>query len=234
MLVHVKQKHAHAWVEAFFPAYGWVEFEPTVSEAPLIRPVRPAPSSSSGSSGPVPTPAPTEDLTEERERGGAGLGPLSGVGINWAAIGSAVALVAGVAILIAGLSLGLLLRFGLLGWESLGNIGVWAMRYRRLPVPSPVGAIYLRLERAARWLSLALPATLTPHERAEAVSQRVPPARPGVETITAQYVQEKYGGRPADVQSAATAWRDIRFKVWREGLRRFMRSFVKDEDTPGR
>jgi hypothetical protein len=155
-------------------------------------------------------------------------------GIDWAAIGQTVVLVAGVVIFIAALGLGLLLRLGLLGWESLGRAGVWAMRSRRQSLPSPIGAIYLRLERAARWLSVSLPPALTPHERAEALSQLVPQARPGVETITAQYVQEKYSGRPGDVPSARAAWRFIRFKVWREGLRRFIFSFVKDDETPGR
>ncbi len=232
---HVKEKHAHAWVEAFFPAYGWVEFEPTASEAPLVRPARAAPAvSSSGSVNPPPQP--TEDLGRERDRQRGPLGPFPQLGIDWVAIGQRVVLAAGLVILVVGLGLGLLLRLGLLGWESLGTFGAWAMRYRHLQTPSPVGAIYLRLERAARWLGLPLPATLTPHERAEAVSQRVPPARPGVETITAQYVQEKYSGRPADVQSAAAAWRDIRFKVWREGLRRLMRPFPrpfkKDAEAP--
>ena len=31
----VRQQDSHAWVEVFFPRYGWVEFEPTASQ-PLI------------------------------------------------------------------------------------------------------------------------------------------------------------------------------------------------------
>ena len=31
----------HAWPEVYFPGIGWVEFEPTSSEAPLIRPATP-------------------------------------------------------------------------------------------------------------------------------------------------------------------------------------------------
>jgi len=33
----VKQVNAHAWVEAYFPGYGWIEFEPTPSETPFLR-----------------------------------------------------------------------------------------------------------------------------------------------------------------------------------------------------
>ena len=28
----------HAWPEVYFPGVGWVEFEPTSSQAPLVRP----------------------------------------------------------------------------------------------------------------------------------------------------------------------------------------------------
>ncbi len=229
---HVLEKNAHAWVEAFFPGYGWVEFEPTVSEAPLIRPARAQSDAGLGGTSSSPTPEPPDERSPQRSNSPVGLGGLGS--IDWARIGRTVALVVGAVLAVVFLGLSLMLRLGLLGWESLGTVGVWAMHYRRQPVPSPIGAIYLRLERAARWLSVSLPPALTPHERAETVTNLVPPARPGVETITAQSVQEKYSGRPGDVGTAKVAWRFIRFKVWRAGLRRFILSFVKDDDTPGR
>jgi hypothetical protein len=34
----VREQDAHAWVEAYFPQYGWIEFEPTPSQAPFLRP----------------------------------------------------------------------------------------------------------------------------------------------------------------------------------------------------
>lgn len=33
----VRERDAHTWVEAYFPGYGWVEFEPTAAQAPLTR-----------------------------------------------------------------------------------------------------------------------------------------------------------------------------------------------------
>ncbi len=32
----VPESAAHAWVEVYFPEYGWVEFEPTVSRSPIV------------------------------------------------------------------------------------------------------------------------------------------------------------------------------------------------------
>jgi transglutaminase-like putative cysteine protease/xanthosine utilization system XapX-like protein len=33
----VREQDAHAWVEAYFPQYGWIEFEPTPSQPPFAR-----------------------------------------------------------------------------------------------------------------------------------------------------------------------------------------------------
>lgn len=37
-LYRVSGDDAHAWPEVYFPGYGWIEFEPTVSQASIIRP----------------------------------------------------------------------------------------------------------------------------------------------------------------------------------------------------
>jgi transglutaminase-like putative cysteine protease len=39
LIYTVREKDAHAWPEVFFPGVGWVEFEPTVSQLPLVRPL---------------------------------------------------------------------------------------------------------------------------------------------------------------------------------------------------
>lgn len=33
----VTERDAHTWVEAYFPGYGWIEFEPTAAQSPLDR-----------------------------------------------------------------------------------------------------------------------------------------------------------------------------------------------------
>ncbi len=37
-LLTVRRRDAHAWPEVYFPGIGWVEFEPTVNQSPLVRP----------------------------------------------------------------------------------------------------------------------------------------------------------------------------------------------------
>ncbi len=36
----VRERDAHAWPEVYFPGIGWVEFEPTVSQPAIVRPLR--------------------------------------------------------------------------------------------------------------------------------------------------------------------------------------------------
>ena len=37
----VRSLDTHAWPEVYFPGIGWVEFEPTGNQDPLLRPDRP-------------------------------------------------------------------------------------------------------------------------------------------------------------------------------------------------
>ncbi|MCS6773418.1 MAG: DUF3488 and transglutaminase-like domain-containing protein, partial [Thermoflexales bacterium] len=59
-LYHVRVDDAHAWVEVFFPDYGWVEFEPTANQPSLERPeAQPTPTPIP----PTPTPEPVATPT---------------------------------------------------------------------------------------------------------------------------------------------------------------------------
>jgi transglutaminase-like putative cysteine protease len=48
----VREQDAHAWVEVYFPQYGWIEFEPTPSQPPFPRPDASV-TNSDGSTGPA-------------------------------------------------------------------------------------------------------------------------------------------------------------------------------------
>ena len=36
---YVRAKNLHSWPEVYFPGYGWIEFEPTVNQSPIVRPL---------------------------------------------------------------------------------------------------------------------------------------------------------------------------------------------------
>jgi hypothetical protein len=47
-IYEIRYENAHSWPEVYFPEYGWIEFEPTTNQDPLIRPVGGDPTSSAG------------------------------------------------------------------------------------------------------------------------------------------------------------------------------------------
>jgi transglutaminase-like putative cysteine protease len=235
---HVLEQNAHAWPEVFFPNYGWVEFEPTTSEAPLVRPER---AETSGES--VDPTAGDDELERGLEGGGLllpeemeGIDLGQGTGVStW--VNNALARVPWTALLVAGgaaLVIALVgsllaLRSGLVGWENFGRMGAWVMRRRGLRLPSAVALVYMQFERAARWLGLGDSRAVTPDERAAAFTAALPESRAGVETITREYVAEQYSPRPADVRSAHQAWLGIRLQVWHDAVRAFLLDLLEDE-----
>lgn len=60
-MYRVPASASHAWVEVFFPGYGWVEFEPTPAYPVFVYPQGgPAPEGLAGNPLPEPTPLPAE------------------------------------------------------------------------------------------------------------------------------------------------------------------------------
>jgi transglutaminase-like putative cysteine protease len=234
----VLEQNAHAWPEVFFPSYGWVEFEPTASEAPLVRPVHAAADTTGTDATPVP-----DDTLSNRDKANRAeqdaqnaATPSSGSSsfqnfiarIPWQALAIGTA-----AMLAAIVVLGLLsIRAGVIGWENLGRPGKWLMRRRGLIVPTAVGLVYLQLERAARWLGLPSGGSVTPFERAAAFGQLLPETRPAVDTITGEYVAERYSPRPADAGKAQRAWHGVRLKIWHDAVRSFLLDVLEEDPLP--
>lgn len=228
----VRERNAHAWPEVYFPEYGWIEFEPTANEPPLVRPERNTVENSNDDVpdlSAVPTQAFNDDEPVEPESG-----PTTGVTVDWALVARWATNLGVILLVVLGLlmvGVALLLRFNLIGLESLGVPGRQALRWMGRAIPSAVTRAYVELERAGRWLGIKLPEHVTPHERASALNDALPEAQPAVDTITAHYVHEQYSRSPdsADGPTALEAWRGIRNRVWREGVGRFFRRWTEDD-----
>ena len=234
---HVLEQNAHAWPEVYFPNYGWVEFEPTASESPIIRPAHAA----AATPDPNATATPDDTLSnkdklnraeQNAQNAATPTPPGTFLGNLIARIPlQAVAIGAGT-VLAALVVLGLLsIRMGVFGWENLGRPGRWVLRRRGLLVPSAIGLVYLQLERAARWLGISSSNSVTPFERAAAFTQLLPDTGPAVNTITNEYVAERYSPRAADASLAEQAWHGVRFQIWHDALRSFLLD-VLEEDPP--
>jgi transglutaminase-like putative cysteine protease len=194
-----REKNAHLWVEAFFPGYGWIPFEPTANREPLsygdIAPGNEATQQSTPEPTPEPTAAvatpppapqtppeappsftPPEALTDP--------GRLAGL---------------------VGLALAALLTLGALAITS-----AWFASFRGL---SPVAGFYARALRAGKWLGVPPTPSLTPREYAERVGRAVPSAQGPARVVADLYTHERYAARRPDAEAlrrARAAWSDLR------------------------
>jgi hypothetical protein len=173
----VRASNSHTWVEVYFPAYGWIQFEPTASQPSNDRP------EGSGNPGDpfAALQSPNEDLslTEpesdiERfgdvlaEEGGTRDPNLTASGVSPLQIFSGVLLV-GVA--------GVLVFAG--------------SRFNRR-VEGDVERSYGRLESWARLLGIFYRPAHTPYERATLLGAAVPEGREPLRNLTHQYVRQRF------------------------------------------
>jgi transglutaminase-like putative cysteine protease len=229
----VRHEDAHAWPEVYFPGLGWVEFEPTASEAPLVRP--------SGETGPADDTSPDEDpamgfrdrleemldLEAEEERPSAYSGeeppPRRRPWVLTVAV-----LAAGLALLALGRwwrgrgfqlpPVPVLLETGLrrLNLEPPGFLRRWAERARL----EPVQRAYLQVDRALVRLGIPPAVADTPAERTAALISILPLASEPAYRLLAEYQSETYSPRFSNVYAAREAARSIRKLSWTAKLRR--------------
>lgn len=231
---HVRQRDSHAWVEAFFPGYGWIEFEPTAAQPEIPRredpqeetsitptPIPPTPTpepaqatatAQAASTPPAPTPQP---------EGGVAPEPPSGTPPQSTASSVSEALAEAARRLwesgLLWLLLIPLLPLAAIGALRLAEVfGLW-----NLPV---VERSYGMLVRWAGWLGVSGRGR-TPYERLEALRRRAPEAGPTAQRITDLYVAKRFG-RPKHTGDEAplrvelqAAWAELRKKMVRALLR---------------
>jgi transglutaminase-like putative cysteine protease len=192
-----RDSDAHTWPEVYFPGYGWIEFEPTASEAPIVRAPTAAEAAAAGAVAPPAQPEredrlPEDDLLPEERRLPA-RDPA-------AAAGQAPEVVKllrpALAVLVVGLALAGLVR---LAWlRPLGGL-------------SAAAGAFARVARAARWLGLGQRPSETPGEYGRRVGAVVPAAADDMDTIAGAYVGEVFGRRASDDPGPLdAAWRGVR------------------------
>ncbi|MCB8988791.1 MAG: transglutaminase domain-containing protein [Ardenticatenaceae bacterium] len=206
----VRASNAHTWVEVYFPAYGWIQFEPTTSVPVLVRQesteiaaTDTAEEALAGGSGDL---APQlDDPTLGIERGGDVLGENAGVPLPEQAWWQRIPVwqVAGV-ILVLGIALVL----------------IWVANEFNRRVESDVTRSYSRLESWAGWFGLHFRSTSTPYERADLMTAAVPEGKTSIRNLTQQFVLMQFSRTHGngDEFDSLQEWRALRPLLLRKSI----------------
>jgi transglutaminase-like putative cysteine protease len=201
----VRLSDSHAWVQVYFPTYGWIDFDPTGAVAtlpalPSGRPDASATPRASGSSAPVTRRPESEDprdigggTTSGGTTTGGSTGPLIAVAILLAVIVAAIAAV------------------------------VW-QRGPRGPISAD--GTYGSVTRLASRLGFAPRPNQTVYEYAGALADALPTVRPELETVARAKVEVAYGARVLGddrMRSLREAHRRLRIGLLRLLARRIPR-----------
>ena len=193
-----REKNAHLWVEAFFPNYGWIPFEPTANReqldygdlgAPAQDPALPTPVPTPPPVVAEPTPPPVVETPEQQP-------PLTPPDL----LSDSARLAGWMALAVA----------AVVATGALAVTASWFIGFRGL---SPVSSLYARALRTGKWLGVTPRESLTPHEYADRVGRVVPSAQGPARVVAELYTQERYAGRRLDgaaLRAGRTAWRDLR------------------------
>ena len=194
----VKELDAHAWVEVYFPLYGWVEFEPTPSQAPIFRVDSEAIGGGSPGGG-----EDNPDGTSAIDRGDRDLeadnAPDEGQGFA----GGVVQAVQNfdprpVAALIGALMLLLLLAFAR-----------FQLRFRGQP---SVDSAWGKARLLASYAGFAVDPSQTTYEYAAMLGEAVPETKSPIQDIAEARVRDRYtpaGATDEDVERAVSGWRKL-------------------------
>jgi transglutaminase-like putative cysteine protease len=199
----VQERNTHAWVEVYFPRYGWVEFEPTASEEPIPRLVGSEEARPDGE---------RPDAESDLERGLDRLEEVEDIDE---------------ALILAppseGPSLVSYLLIATVVVLAAVGLTFWIVRLRRSEALSAVQRAYRLMCSYARFLGVRGEFYQTPNEYAVVLAERIPSGASHVEHITALFVQERFAPHAtglSEEQAAQEAWRELRMIMARELLRR--------------
>lgn len=226
---NILQKDAHAWMEVYFPGIGWVEFEPTVSQSPIIRPEGVTPEDLSNDTLAPLTPGGADDFRPDEDLGDdetAIIGPQ----VDYFRIATWVIIIISA------------IAAGIFYWQyQSGKLPVYQapaaimafLERRHLPVPrfllhwarwseqTPIARSFATINQSLRWLGKPQPAAATPAERAVTLRELLPEAGEEIELLAKEHQYALYSPWDGNLPAARQASQTIRFKTIKRLINRF-------------
>jgi transglutaminase-like putative cysteine protease len=222
----VRDNNAHAWPEVYFPDVGWVEFEPTANQDPLLRPP-----GFTGAASNAPTPQTTRPVNRIEDPGDLEVPqgrptPVSTPGVVsylvwFVVLTLAVVLFAAfrrtrgrqpVAVKRASMALH---RF--LSARNLPSPR-WLDTWVRWLEMSPIEQSFHAVNQGLTWLGKPQPVHATAAERADALRAILPEADQEIRALLAEQHTALFSPAPGNIAIAVQAGRRVRYQALRKRL----------------
>ena len=198
----IRDWDSHGWVQAYFPNYGWIDFEPTPNwpehqrvPVPAVEDELGADFTGEGSEGMDPFLDELDLLEELRGSVGRGAGGvISGMDLTKYLIPIAVVLGSAGALWLV--------------WSFIWNFGLGPL--------GPEAKLYAKLTRLGWLAGIGRRLGQTPIEYGRLVSDTLPSVSEGAEKIAMSYAVHRYGNRASteeSTQEIAEAWKSIRLRL---------------------
>ena len=204
----VRNHDAHAWPEVYFPNIGWVEFEPTVNQNPIVRPATQqkiaAPQNNNTASGANPN-TPKENTPGSSEASNQPLVEKLFTDLLWITL-SLLVIVSLILVLrrtrlLERAPVGLSKVFERFGTQTPVWISSWIIWNQLTPVERSFASVNVSL----RWLGIPQPVSATAAERAAQLIKRLPSATTYIEIVASEHQSALFSARPADPVRARRA-----------------------------
>ncbi len=223
----VRGRDSHAWPQIYFPAIGWVDFEPTAGQPPLARPA--------GSVGenPVPTQTAAEqaaNLPPQRPQDQA-TPQNRNITIPYRSI--VVWVIILLVVLFTGYGIWFLNHKRAIGrripqfvrafYQHYGlSIPPWLEKWERWSNAALVERSFQTINQSLAWLGKPQPPHATPAERAELLKTILPTLAQEIDSLKKEHEDTLFSPTPGDPAKAMHAAWVIRSGTARAILRRFI------------
>jgi transglutaminase-like putative cysteine protease len=226
---------AHAWPEVYFPEYGWIEFEPTVSEPELFYPIGDLEEDEevfnpllSGGTSNVPMERDLDrNMMEDLELPGDGTPYLPTATqkptwwISWVILGLGL-LILGVFIWMRNRSDTIQITIPSLISKGLNKRGIrvpsWLDMWAQRMELSPFERMFLQIDWMLKLSGAKVKPRNTPAEKANLLIFTVPETKIDTKIFIEEYQKSKYSPHPYTLGTARIAY----LKMWQASIKRFM------------
>ena len=205
----VLNRDAHAWPEIYFPSIGWVEFEPTVSQSPIVRPATKAQIANQQNNS-----ASNANVNQPKENSSSESGASTKLLIFNNVLFTDI-LIISVSILIICLIIFAFHRHRLLnqapvylssGLERLGmSTPLWINNWIHWNQMTSVERSFASINLSLRWLGSPQPIYATAAERAAQLAKLLPSAKEYIEAVSSEHQSALFTKRSADLIRARQA-----------------------------